>query len=173
MVLRVEKMSISELCEGLAAFFSPLTEQKRLKVRLEIEENLPLVQTDPGKVQQILYNLLSNAVKFTPEEGRIHIRAFRLDERTVRISVADTGPGIPKEEQEKIFEKFRQVDGSLTRKEPGTGLGLAICRQLAELLAGTIEVESEVGKGSVFSLTIPLCLSQEPETKSPASPANP
>jgi signal transduction histidine kinase len=173
MVLRVEKMSISELCEGLAAFFSPLTEQKRLKVRLEMEENLPLVQTDPGKVQQILYNLLSNAVKFTPEEGRIQIRAFRLDERTVRISVADTGPGIPKEEQEKIFEKFRQVDGSLTRKEPGTGLGLAICRQLAELLAGTIEVESEVGKGSVFSLTIPLCLPQEPETKSPESPANP
>ncbi|MEJ5260623.1 MAG: HAMP domain-containing sensor histidine kinase [Anaerohalosphaeraceae bacterium] len=158
MVLHIEKTSIKELCEGLVAFFSPLTEQKRLKVRLLMEDNLPLVQTDPGKVQQILYNLLSNAVKFTPEEGRIQIHVSRPDERSVRISVADTGPGIPKDQQEHIFEKFRQLDGSLTRKEPGTGLGLAICKQLAELLAGTVEVESEVGKGSVFSLTIPIAL---------------
>ncbi len=158
MVLRIEKTSITELCEGLVAFFSPLTEQKRLKVRLQMEDNLPLVHTDPGKVQQILYNLLSNAVKFTPEEGRIQICVSRPDERSVRISVADTGPGIPKDQQEHIFEKFRQLDGSLTRKEPGTGLGLAICKQLTELLAGTVEVESEVGKGSVFSLTIPIAL---------------
>lgn len=164
MVLHVEKTSLSELCEGLIAFFSPLTEQKRLKVRLEMEDNLPLLQTDPGKVQQILYNLLSNAVKFTPEEGRIQIRVSRPDERSVRISVADTGPGIPKDQQEHIFEKFRQLDGSLTRKEPGTGLGLAICRELAKLLSGTIEVESDVGKGSVFSLTIPIVLTQPAET---------
>ncbi|HOK66268.1 MAG TPA: HAMP domain-containing sensor histidine kinase [Anaerohalosphaeraceae bacterium] len=166
MVLHIEKTSITELCEGLVAFFSPLTEQKRLKVRLQMEDNLPLVQTDPGKVQQILYNLLSNAVKFTPEEGRIHIQVSRPDERSVRISIADTGPGIPKDQQEHIFEKFRQLDGSLTRKEPGTGLGLAICKQLAELLAGTIEVESDVGKGSIFSLTIPIALPKGAESNS-------
>lgn len=167
LVLHIEKTSISELCEGLAAFFSPLTEQKFLKVRLQIEENLPLVLTDAGKVQQILYNFLSNAVKFTPEKGRIQITAMRPNDTTVRISVTDTGPGISKENQAKIFEKFRQIDGSLTRREPGTGLGLAICRQLAELLAGSIHLESEPGKGATFSLDIPISLPQEPETNSP------
>jgi signal transduction histidine kinase len=164
MVLHVEKTSIPQLCEGLVAFFSPLTEQKRLKVRLQMEDNLPLVQTDAGKVQQILYNFLSNAVKFTPENGRIQITVSRPDDLSVRISVADTGPGISKEDQEKIFEKFRQIDGSLTRKEPGTGLGLAICRQLAELLAGTIQLVSEPGNGAEFSLTIPIGLPQPAET---------
>lgn len=160
MVLHVEKTSIPQLCEGLVAFFSPLTEQKRLKVRLQMEDNLPLAQTDAGKVQQILYNFLSNAVKFTPENGRIQITVSRPDDLSLRIAVADTGSGISKEDQEKIFEKFRQIDGSLTRKEPGTGLGLAICKQLAELLAGTIQLVSEPGNGAEFSLTIPIALPQ-------------
>ncbi len=163
MILRIDKTSIAELCEGLAAFFSPLTEQKRLKVRLQLEENLPLVQTDAGKVQQILYNLLSNAVKFTPENGRIQIIAMRPDDTNVRITVSDTGPGISKENQDKIFDKFRQIDGSLTRREPGSGLGLAICKQLAELLAGSIHLESEPDKGAAFSLTIPISLPQGTE----------
>jgi two-component system sensor histidine kinase BarA len=161
MVLHVEKTGIPQLCEGLVAFFSPLTEQKRLKVRLQMEDNLPLVQTDAGKVQQILYNFLSNAVKFTPENGRIQITVSRPDDLSLRIAVADTGPGISKEDQDKIFEKFRQIDGSLTRREPGTGLGLAICRQLAELLAGTIQLVSEPGNGAEFSLTIPIALPQQ------------
>jgi signal transduction histidine kinase len=113
-------------------------------------------------VQQILYNLLSNAIKFTPEQGRILISAAMPDDVTVRISVTDSGPGITEEDQLRIFEKFRQLDGSLTRREPGTGLGLAICKQLSELLAATISVTSQVGQGSTFSLDLPVNLRQPP-----------
>jgi two-component system sensor histidine kinase BarA len=127
------------------------------------------VQTDAGKVQQILYNLLSNAIKFTPEGGRITIRAAMLDDMTVRIAVSDTGCGIPKEDQGKIFEKFRQLDGSITRLGDGTGLGLAICKQLTELLAGTIGLESEPAKGSTFWLEIPVNLPQPATETNPAS----
>ena len=163
MELRVEKTSVQQLLEGLTAFFSPLTEQKRIKVRLQADDRIPLIQTDAGKLQQILYNLLSNAIKFTPDNGRIVVKAYRLDDVTVRISVSDTGPGISEEDQTKIFEKFRQLDGSLTRKEPGTGLGLAICRQLSELLAATIGVESTLGQGSTFYLDLPVNLSRASE----------
>ena len=163
--LRVEKTSIPQLLEGLIAFFSPLTEQKRIKVRLQVAETIPLVQTDASKVQQILYNLLSNAIKFTPEQGRIVIAAVMLDDVTVRISVTDTGPGISEEDQAKIFEKFRQLDGSLTRKEPGTGLGLAICKQLSELLAATISVSSKLGEGATFSFDLPVNLRAMPAPK--------
>lgn len=165
MELRVEKTSIPQLLEGLTAFFSPLTREKTIKVRLQIDENLPLVQTDANKVQQILYNLLSNAIKFTPENGRIVIRAMMLDDVTVRISVSDTGPGISEENQAKIFDKFRQLDGSLTRKEPGTGLGLAICKQFSELLAAGISVESSLGEGSTFHLDLPVKLGQPTEAQ--------
>jgi len=159
--MRIEKTSIQELCRGLVAFFSLLTEEKMIKVRLAIDEDIPLVQTDSGKVQQILYNLLSNAIKFTPQRGKVEIAAKMLNEKTVRISVIDTGPGIGKGEQEKIFEKFRQVDGSITRPGTGTGLGLAICKELASLLAGNISLESEPGKGSAFHLDIPVWLASE------------
>jgi len=158
--LRMEKTSVPQLLEGLTAFFSPLTEQKMIKVRLQVAENIPLVQTDASKVQQILYNLLSNAIKFTPEQGRILISAAMPDDVTVRISVTDSGPGITEEDQLRIFEKFRQLDGSLTRKEPGTGLGLAICKQLSELLAATISVTSQIGQGATFSLDLPVNLRQ-------------
>jgi len=163
MELRVEKTSIPQLLEGLTAFFSPLTEQKMIKVRLQMADNLPLIQTDAGKLQQILYNLLSNAIKFTPEQGRIAIKAEMPDDLMVRISVTDTGPGISEEDQVRIFDKFRQLDGSLTRKEPGTGLGLAICRQLSELLAATVGVESTLGEGSTFYLDLPVNLRPEPQ----------
>ena len=156
--MRVDKTSIQELCRGLVAFFSPLAQEKMIKVRLAIDEDIPLVQTDSGKVQQILYNLLSNAIKFTPERGKVEIKAKMLDDQTVRISVIDTGPGISSQDREKIFEKFRQIDGSITRPGTGTGLGLAICKELATLLAGNISLESEQGTGSAFHLDIPVCL---------------
>ncbi len=162
--MRIEKTSIQELCRGLVAFFSPLAQEKMIKVRLAIDENIPLVQTDSGKVQQILYNLLSNAVKFTPQRGRVEIAAKMLDDKTVRISVIDTGPGISPQDQEKIFEKFRQVDGSITRPGTGTGLGLAICKELATLLAGNISLESEPGTGSTFHLDIPVLLANDEDS---------
>ncbi len=171
MELRVEKTSIAQLCESLVTFFSPLTEQKNITLDLDVADDIPLVQTDYGKVQQILYNLLSNAIKFTPQDGRVAIAAGMLDDVTVRISVSDTGPGIAEDSRQKIFEKFRQVDGSITRPGAGTGLGLAICKELADLLAGTISLESRQGHGTTFSLDIPVNLPTKPAKVQSASPA--
>jgi signal transduction histidine kinase len=158
MEIHIDKTSVPRLLDGLTAFFSPLTEQKTIKVRLDVADDIPLIDTDSQKVQQILYNLLSNAIKFTPEQGRIQIAAMMRDDTTVRISIKDTGPGISKEDQEKIFDKFHQLDGSITRKGEGTGLGLAICKQLADLLAASIHLESTLGEGSIFSLDLPVNL---------------
>ena len=156
--IKVERTSVHNLCRGLVASFSPMTDEKGLTVDLDVAEAIPVIQTDVGKVQQILYNLLSNAAKFTPEGGRIVVSASMADDLTVRISVSDTGAGIAEDDLDKIFEKFRQLDGSITRQGDGTGLGLAISKELAELLAGTITVTSKVGEGSVFSLDIPVSL---------------
>ncbi len=171
MELRIEKTSIGQLCESLVSFFGPLTEQKNIALDLDVANDIPLVQTDYGKVQQILYNLLSNAIKFTPQDGRVGIAAGMLDDVTVRISVSDTGCGIAEDSRQKIFEKFRQVDGSITRPGTGTGLGLAICKELADLLAGTISLESSEGDGTTFSLDIPVNLPTKPTETETASPA--
>ena len=107
-------------------------------------------------MKQILLNLLSNALKFT-HQGSVTISARRdPSERTVTLSVTDTGIGIAPADQEKIFEDFRQLDNSPTRAYGGTGLGLSICRRLAQMLDGRITVQSQVGKGSTFTLTLPI-----------------
>jgi signal transduction histidine kinase len=159
--LHIEKTSVQQLCKSVVASFSSLTKKKRIKVKLSVDNNMPALMTDADKIQQILYNFLSNAVTYTPEHGRIEIRATMPDEKTVRIAVTDTGCGIAEPDKEKIFEKFRQVDGSLTRRSSGTGLGLAISKGLAIMLAGSIGVESELGKGSTFWFDIPVTLSKD------------
>ncbi len=162
MELRIEQTSISQLCKGLLASFSSLTKKKKIKVKLIADKNIPVLSTDPGKVQQILYNFLSNAVKFTPQRGKIEIRAsLLLDENIVRIAVADNGCGIAEADKKKIFEKFRQADGSITRQSTGSGLGLAISRELAAMLAGRVGMESQLDKGSTFWLDIPLTITKE------------
>jgi two-component system sensor histidine kinase BarA len=161
MELHIEQTSLAELCKTVIGHFSALTKKKKIKVRLSVEEHIPALLTDAGKVEQILYNFLSNAVKFTPERGRVEIRARMLDEKNVRIEVSDTGCGIVEADKKKIFEKFRQIDGSITRQSPGSGLGLAISRELAALLAGSIGLDSEAGKGSTFWLDIPVTLTKE------------
>ncbi len=190
MELHIEKTSVASLLKALVSSFSLLTKEKKIKVKLQVDSDLPPLMTDTGKVQQILYNFLSNAVKFTPPQGRIEIRAGRRpvgsrppedfgelsrvagrskaagrrprqDEKMVRIAVADTGPGIAEADREKIFEKFRQVDGSITRESTGSGLGLTISTELAAMLAGSIGMESECGKGSTFWLDIPITLTKE------------
>src|SRR5262249_23122928 len=117
-----------------------------------LPSDLPAIEADERKVKQVLYNLLSNAVKFTPDGGRIEVRVTREGEQ-VRIAVADTGIGIASEDQDKIFEEFRQ-DGR-ERSREGTGLGLTLTRRIVELHGGTIRVESTPGKGSTFSFTLP------------------
>ena len=164
MRLHIGDAEVVDICRAAVASFSTVTKNKRIKVRVRVAEDIPGLITDAGKVQQIVDNFLSNAVKFTLEEGRIEIGAEMLDEKTVRISVCDTGCGMAVEDKEKIFEKFTQVDGSMTRESTGSGLGLAISKELAGLIAGSIGLESELGKGSTFWLDIPVMLSSEEQT---------
>jgi len=124
-------------------------------VTVDVPRELKPLTTDRQKVKQILLNLLSNALKFT-HHGSVTINArANGKERSVALSVIDTGIGIAPADQERIFEDFRQLDNSPTRAYGGTGLGLSICRRLAQMLDGDITVESTVGKGSVFRLTLP------------------
>lgn len=166
MELRVEQTSISQICETLISTFSLLAANKKIKLGMDVSPEVPLVVTDAGKVQQVLYNYLSNAVKFTPAKGTVEIRAYMLDERMVRIAVRDSGCGVPEADRDKIFDKFRQGDGSLTRESVGSGLGLSLSKELAAMLAGTVGFESEIGIGSTFWLDIPVSLAAE--RKSPA-----
>jgi signal transduction histidine kinase len=127
----------------------------KLTVTLQIPKDLGPFSSDRQKVKQIILNLLSNALKFT-HHGGVTIAARRNKrERTLALSVTDTGIGIANADQERIFEDFRQLDNSPTRAYGGTGLGLSICRRLAQMLGGRISVQSHPGKGSTFTLTLP------------------
>lgn len=161
MELHIEKTSVPQLCKALVSSFSLLTKEKKIKVKLLVDSDIPILSTDTGKVRQILYNFLSNAVKFTSPKGRIEIQVKMTNEKTIRIAVSDTGCGIAESDKKKIFEKFRQVDGSITRESTGTGLGLTISTELAAMLAGSIGMQSELGKGSTFWLDIPVTLTKE------------
>jgi CheY-like chemotaxis protein/anti-sigma regulatory factor (Ser/Thr protein kinase) len=131
-----------------------------------VEADLPLVVTDRDRLQQILVNLLSNAVKFT-ENGTIAVTAHCHDAQ-IAIAVADTGIGIPQDALERIFEEFQQVDSSSTRQYGGTGLGLSISRHFARLLGGSLTVQSTVGVGSTFTVSLPLRY-EVPATSSPVT----
>jgi len=152
--------SVKDVVEGLAAIMRPQSLAKRITVDTEVEDELPGVESDAGKLQQILFNFVSNAIKFSPEETRIVIsarRSVRADGTAcVTASVIDQGPGIPLDMQDTIFEKFRQVDASHTRAHSGTGLGLAICRELAERLGARVSLYSVPGEGATFSVEVPI-----------------
>jgi len=156
MEVRSEPLSLSDLFEGLTSLLKPLTEAKQLAIMATVTTDVPIIQTDPAKLQQVLYNFLSNAIKFSPPGGRIELLAAADHADTVRISVTDWGPGIPSEKHEVIFEKFRQADSSVTRMHSGTGLGLAISKELTGLLGGHIGLRSEVGVGSTFWIVLPM-----------------
>ena len=168
--VRTEAVDIADACRGMVALIEPVAEKHRVEVSFEAPGELPAVETDPQKFQQIVFNLLSNAVRFSDPEinrgepGRVTVRADEVqgldadggELRRVRVSVLDNGPGIAPEDQHRIFEKFQQLDGSPTRALEGTGLGLSICRELTAVLRGELRVDSEPGRGSMFSLTLPL-----------------
>ncbi len=164
MEVRTEDFSIRDVCEGLTNLCRPIAERKNITLEYRIDEAIPLLRQDPGKLRQILYNLLSNAIKFTPEGGRVTLRV-RAEGRFAVVEVEDTGIGIAEEEREVIFEKFRQAkapgrgEDVLTREHQGTGLGLSIVRELTKLLGGDVHLESQPGKGSTFTIRIPLMLS--------------
>lgn len=175
--LHPQTMNIAETCEGLVALIRPLADRKTIRLTLQLqserggsagfsndarEASLPVIETDPQKFQQVIFNFLSNAVKFTPDQGEVTLRAERLaggdGVPMVRVSVLDTGPGIPRDQHAFIFEKFNQIEAGHTRRHAGTGLGLAIAKEYAELLQGQIQLVSEPGRGSMFSFIVPLAL---------------
>jgi signal transduction histidine kinase len=153
--LEEARFDISELARGAHAAFTAIAGKKGLDFALTVEKAARGVYLgDSTRVRQILYNLVSNALKFT-EDGHVRVSVDRCDEKLV-ISVRDSGIGIPPERLPHLFEKFEQADTSTTRRYGGTGLGLAICRQLAELMGGQIDAESEVGEGTTFKVILPL-----------------
>ncbi len=165
MELRIEKTSVRKLCEDIVAAFFEMAKEKKIKVKLSADDNIPAVITDAGKVRQILYNFISNAIKFTPPRGRIEINAFMRDENTVRLAVTDTGCGIPEADKEKIFYEFQQVDGSITRQAAGSGLGLTISKELSNLISASIGVDSKLNQGSTFWLDIPVTIKKNKDRK--------
>jgi PAS domain S-box-containing protein len=155
MPLQISRFDIPQLVNEVRAELEPIILRSRLTVAVDLAQDLKALSSDRQKVKQILLNLLSNALKFT-HEGTVTISARRrAKQRAMDLSVTDTGIGIAPADQENIFEDFRQLDNSPTRAYGGTGLGLSICRRLAQMLDGTITVDSEVGVGSRFTLTLP------------------
>jgi signal transduction histidine kinase len=156
MEVRSEPLSLNDLFEALTNLLKPLTEAKALTINMGLAPDVPIIQTDPAKLQQVLYNFLSNAIKFSPRGEAIDLSAELVDASSVRISVTDHGPGIAPEKHQVIFEKFRQIDGSVTRQHSGSGLGLAISKELIALLSGSIGVRSAPDEGATFWVVLPL-----------------
>jgi PAS domain S-box-containing protein len=155
MPLQMSKFKVPELIGEVKAELEPIILRSKLSISIDVPKDLPPLYSDRQKVKQILLNLLSNALKFT-HQGNVRVSARpNPRERVLELAVTDTGIGIAPVDQERIFEDFRQLDNTPTRPYGGTGLGLSICRRLAQMLDGRISVQSELGKGSTFSLILP------------------
>ena len=160
MPLNVSAFRFPELVHEVMSELEPIIKRSNLVVSARMPRSLPTLKSDRQTVKQIVLNLLSNALKFTPA-GSVTISATHNGKsRIVDIAVRDTGVGIPREDQAKVFEDFRQLDSSPARGYGGTGLGLSICRRLSQMLGGTIELESEPGRGSTFTLRLPARVRQ-------------
>lgn len=157
LVIQKKALDIRTLSEVALMLSQPLLSDKKVELQNNIAEQTPLIDGDENRLQQVLLNLVGNAVKFT-ESGSISIDAHRSDKypNQLVISVTDTGIGIPEDKFEQIFQSFEQAEGDTAREYGGTGLGLAVTRQLVDLHGGKVWVESEVGKGSTFSFTLPI-----------------
>jgi signal transduction histidine kinase len=154
LALTVNPYSIKDVIQAVVAATQSLATEKKLVVNAMAPTDLPTVQGDERRITQVLMNLVGNAIKFT-DSGEIRIAAAARDSELV-VSVSDTGPGIPETDRERIFEEFRQAESSATQRKGGTGLGLAIAKRIVELHEGKFWVESEIGKGSKFTFTLPI-----------------
>jgi DNA-binding response OmpR family regulator len=170
-------VEISEIVETAVTVSEVLSEKMNLAVEVNLEPDLPTVWGDRDRFIQVMTNLISNASKFTPEGGKVEIKAVTVidyESNTipdmVKFSVTDNGMGIAPEDQDDIFDKFVQVGDTLTDKPKGTGLGLPICKEIVEHYGGMIWVESELGKGSTFSFTLPVAQEALPETVEEETP---
>jgi signal transduction histidine kinase len=168
--IQEEPFSPREMVTKVSTQTSSLAERKALRFVQTIEDNVPqTLLGDQARLEQVLLNLLSNAFKFTTNgEVELSVKAMPDTQQWI-ISVRDTGIGIPPHAQEYIFEEFRQVDGSSRRMYGGSGLGLAICRNLCRLMDGDIRVQSTLGEGSMFTVTLPLKLSQADHNRMPVA----
>jgi signal transduction histidine kinase/DNA-binding response OmpR family regulator len=156
MEVYAEKFEVRPVIESVCTVMRGMAKSKQMpSFVIEADSTLPPVETDLAKFKQILYNLLSNAMKFSPAESPITIRAMHVDE-TITLSVRDEGIGIDPKNHDVIFEEFRQIDGSVRREFGGTGLGLALVKKFVQLQGGWVRVESDRGKGSTFSFTLPI-----------------
>jgi two-component system sensor histidine kinase BarA len=170
--LRLTDMELSHVVAAQCDMARPLSEKKNIDLDTEIDPNLPKLRQDQTKIQQVLNNLLSNAIKFTPEGGRIVVKAHRAGSDHIELLVSDTGVGISEEDQRAIFEKFRQgatvLSGgdAMTREYSGTGLGLSIVKELCKLLGGEVRLESALGRGSTFIVRLPITRVEEPKRDS-------
>lgn len=151
--LQPVEIQLDDLLRTAARDFESTSD--RHEVRLDVPTSMPVILADKGRVRQVVDNLLSNAIKYSPDGGTVTV-SVSLHEGEVRVAVSDQGPGIPTEKQSRLFEAFYRVESELTRKVHGTGLGLAISRHLVELHGGRIWVESQVGRGSTFTFTLPV-----------------
>jgi signal transduction histidine kinase len=161
--LSLKDYSFTDTLNTVVTSIEPLAAEKGLELTMEIEPDLPLGFGDDRRLAQVLLNLLGNAVKFT-DEGSVRVGASRCDGEFL-VSVADTGPGIPQSEQERIFREFQQVDSSSTRAKGGTGLGLAIAKKIVEMHGGRLWLESEEGTGSTFFFSVPMRAQRKAETQ--------
>jgi CheY-like chemotaxis protein/signal transduction histidine kinase len=168
----VDRVFVQKLSESLQSIFQPIAREKELTFAVEVDPTVAkAIETDSQRLKQILKNLLSNAIKFT-EQGRVELRVFPMPGDCLGFEVSDSGIGIPLEQQDVIFEAFRQADGTTNRKYGGTGLGLSIAREFARLLGGDLTVQSSPGVGSKFLLVIPQIWAPQgaPEAALPAWP---
>ncbi len=168
METRLSDFQVAHVVSAQCDMARPLTERKNIDLETAIDPELPPLHQDQARVQQILNNLLSNAIKFTPEGGRITVTVRRDESNFMVLEVSDTGVGIAAEDQQVIFEKFRQgktaIPGgdAMTREYSGSGLGLSIVKELCKLLGGEVSVRSELGKGSTFTIRLPWVLEDQP-----------
>jgi signal transduction histidine kinase len=159
LTLALADYSLKDVVHSVFAAVESLANEKKLALRVEMPNNLPVGRGDERRLTQVLLNLVGNAIKFT-DQGEVAVKASALN-GAYTLSVCDTGPGIPPADQAKIFEEFQQADSSATKKKGGTGLGLSIARRIVELHGGRMWVESEVGKGATFSISLPVKVEQQ------------
>jgi PAS domain S-box-containing protein len=161
MELHPETFPVRKAIEEVTAVIKGIANKKHIAVDIEVSDGLDAVTLDQHKFRQVLYNLLSNAVKFTDEGGKVDIHARRLDPHRFEVQVLDTGIGIKAEDINRLFTGFEQLDSGIARRFEGTGLGLALTKKIIEFQGGRIGVESEPGKGSTFTVVLPVMTEKE------------
>jgi signal transduction histidine kinase len=167
--IRPSAFAVSDLFSALRGMLKPLLVSESVRLEFDEADDVPDLYTDEAKLSQILRNFISNALKFT-DAGEVRVSAtFLAEQHAVRLSVRDTGVGIPEASQQLVFEEFTQIENRLQKRVKGTGLGLPLCRKLATLLGGRVELQSTLGVGSTFSVVVPVRCAAQPRDNAPAA----